>query len=130
MKQIYLAIAIFLAVAVAAFAQQTGTERPTSAQTREAASRLLDQTKRNASQFESTQADLTARNTGNNDAVVFSRLKADIERLESTITTEQNRISASIDAGMRVSPELLERIQRLMDQHKQKTEQLEAFTRG
>jgi hypothetical protein len=126
----FLLVNILLAVCITVFAQQAGTARPTSAQTREAASRLLDQTRTNASQYESTQADLTARNTGNNDAVVFNQLKADIERLESTITTEQGRISASLDAGARVSPELLQRIERLMSQHRQKMAQLEAFASG
>jgi Ni/Co efflux regulator RcnB len=127
MKRLLLAI-ILLAVCITVFAQQSG-ERPTSAQTKESAARLLEQSRTNASQFESTQADLSARNNGNNDTAVFNQLKADIERLESSITTEQGRIRASLDAGARVSPELFQRVQRLINQHKQKMAELEAFSR-
>jgi peptidoglycan hydrolase CwlO-like protein len=126
MKRIFLTIAI-LTVSAAVFAQQTG-ERPSSAQTKEDAGRFLDQTKTNASTFEETLADLNARNSGNNDTAVFNQLKADIEKLEASINTEQGRIRSSLDAGARVSPELFQRVQRLMNQHKQKMAELEAFT--
>jgi hypothetical protein len=128
MKRFLLVNILLLAVCITVFAQQAGTTaRRTSSQTREDAGRFLDQARSNASQFESTQADLNARNTSNNDAVAFNRLKAEIERLEDTINTEQGRISASLDAGARVSPELLQRIERLMSQHRARMVELEAL---
>jgi hypothetical protein len=126
MKKILLVNILLLAAGLTVFAQQAG-ERPTSAQTRENANRLLQQSRTNASQFESTYNDLNTRNTSNNDVVVFNQLKAEIERLEALITTEQSRIRATLDSGSRVSPELLQRVQRLMNQHKQKLAELEAF---
>jgi hypothetical protein len=128
MKRISLTVAILFAASVAVFAQQAGTERPTSAQTRDEATRLLDQTRTNSSQFESTFDDLSARNTGNTDSATYSQLKAEIARLENLINTDQSRIRASLDAGTRVSPELFQRVRRLMNQHRQKMAELEAFT--
>jgi hypothetical protein len=128
MKRFLLVNVLLLAACITVFAQRAG-DRPTSSQTKEEATRLLNQSRTNASQFESTFADLNARNSSNNDAVTYNQLKADIERLESAINTEQGRIRASLDAGARVSPELFQRVQRLMNQHKQKMAELEAFTR-
>jgi Skp family chaperone for outer membrane proteins len=127
MKKFILVNILLLAAGITVFAQQSG-ERPTSAQTRENAARLLQQTRTNASQFESTYNDLNSRNSSNNDSVVFNQLKADIERLEASINTEQGRIRATLDSGSRVSPEIFQRVQRLMNQHRQKMTELEAFS--
>jgi uncharacterized protein HemX len=124
MKRFLLVNVLLLAAGLTAFAQQTPD------QVKDTATRFLDQTKANASQLESTQAELNSRSAGSNDMAAFNQLKADIERLERSISAEQNRIRASLDTGVRVNPEMLQRTQRMLNQHKQKTAQLEAFTRA
>jgi hypothetical protein len=124
MKKFLAVNVLLLAAGLTVFAQQTQD------QVKDTASRFLDQTKANGSQLESAQADLNSRSAGNNDMAVFNQLKNDIERLEKMITSEQNRIRVSLDTGARVNPEMLQRTQRMLNQHKQKTAQLEAFTRA
>ena len=48
--------------------------------------------------------------------------------LENQINDEQTRLNASLDRNIRVSRETFDRIQRLIDQHKAKLAELEAFT--
>ena len=126
MKRILLATMILLLVCGMVFAQQAGGP-PTSSQTKQTAQQLSTQAKTNASQFDTTLADLFARNTSNKDAETFNRLRNEITRLENSISAEQTRIRELLDNGRRLSPELLERVQRLMDQHKAKVAELDAF---
>ena len=130
MRQIF-TIVIFLATSIAAFSQQAATQgasnRPTSAQTKESASQYLKQGRTNSSQFDSIQASLTARNTSNDDATAYSQLKDEIDKLESSIREEQNRISATLDRGIKVNQETLDRVQKLIDKHKAKLAELESF---
>ena len=123
----FLAVLILLAAGITVFAQ--GTERPTSAQTKQNASQYLDQGRSNSEQYDSTFADLNARNKSNNDTAAFNQLKADIEKLDVAIAKEQNDIKAKLDSGVRVSPEVFQRLQRLMNQHNGKLAELEAFTK-
>ena len=127
MKRIFLVICILLTACIAVFAQQA--ERTTSAQVKENASQFLSQTKSNSEEFDTTLADLYARNTSNSDTANFNQLKKDIERLEATINSETGKISTSLDAGAKVNPELFQRVERLMNQHKSKMRELEAFTK-
>ena len=113
---------ILLAVGSFAYAQQ-----PTANQTKQAAQQYLGEARTSESQYESTLSDLIARNRNNHDAVTFNQLKAEIDRLATLIESEENRVGASLDKGARVSAELMERIQRLLDQHKRKTAELENF---
>jgi hypothetical protein len=115
------------------FAQQAATgldptSRPTSSQTTDSARERLNQGRSNSSQFDAAQAELIARNTSNNDAHTFHKLRTDITRLGTQITDEQNRLNVSLDRNIRVSRETFDRIQRLMDQHNAKLAELEAFT--
>jgi hypothetical protein len=129
MKRFLLVNILLLAACITLFAQQGGTSnRPSSAQTRENATQYLNEGKENSSRFDSMQAALIARNTSNSDAYAYNRLKDEIDKLEAQIIEEQNRISASLDRGIRVNEGTLNRVQGLIDQHKAKLEELEAFT--
>jgi len=129
MKRIFMVV-ILLATGIAVFAQQADktTNRPSSQQTRDNAKQYLEQGKSKASAFDSTQADLNARNVGNEDERRFNQLKSEIERLEAAITVEQNKISATLEKGVKVSRETLDNVSRLLDQHKQKLAELESFS--
>ena len=132
MKRIFLAAIILLVIGIAAFAQQTTTlettNRPTSVQTKEEAREYLNQGRSNSSQFDASQAELNTRNNSNNDMHTFNRLKTEIDRLEASISSEENKVRASLDRGVKVSPELIDRIERLIEQHKAVTDELDAFT--
>jgi uncharacterized protein HemX len=130
MKRI-LVVVILLSTGIAVFAQQTTTQRtsrPTSEQTKDSAKQYLEQGKTNASQFDSMQASLNSRNIGNDDARSFNQLKAEIEKLEASIVAEQNKISTTLEKGIKVSRETLDNVQRLIDKHKEKLAELEAFS--
>jgi len=122
MKRVLLAIVVLLAAGVAVYAQT-----PTSAETRQNAQAHLNQSRSNSAQFEQTLADLYARNSGNTDSAVFNQLRMEIDRLEASITTEQNRIRVALDNGNRVNPEMFNRVQRLIDRHGARLAELEAF---
>jgi len=132
MKRIFMVV-ILLATGIAVFAQQANTtpkttNRPTSSQTRDSAKQYLEESKNKASQFDTTQADLNARNVSNDDERRFNQLKSEIERLEVAIVAEQNKISATLEKGVKVSRETLDNVARLLDQHKQKLAELESFS--
>jgi TolA-binding protein len=131
MKRIFVVVILF-ATSIAVFAQQTTTQRassrPTSAQTKESAREYLEQGKSNASQFDSVQANLNARNVSNDDARNYNQLKAEIEKLEAAIVAEQNKISSTLEKGVKVSRETLDNVQRLIDKHKEKLAELESFS--
>ena len=127
MKRISLTICILFAVSIAVFAQQAA--RPTTAQTKDEATQYLGQVKSNADEHDTTLADLYARNTSNNDAANYRQLKADIEKLEATINSESAKVRVSLDAGAKVNPELFQRLERMIAQHKSKMRELEAFTK-
>jgi cytoskeletal protein RodZ len=132
MKRIFMVV-ILLATGIAVFAQQANTQRttnrPTSQQTKDSAKQFLEQSRTNASQFDSTQASLNTRNTGNDDERRFNQLRAEIERLEAQIIAEQNKISATLERGIKVSRETLDNVSRLLERHKEKLAELEAFTK-
>jgi biopolymer transport protein ExbB/TolQ len=129
MKRIFVVV-ILLATSMAVFAQQTRSARPTSDQTRDNAKQFLDQGKTNATQFDSVQSNLNARNTANDDTRNFNQLRTEIERLEASIVAEQNKISATLEKGLKVSRETLDNVQRLIDKHKDKLAELEKFSSG
>jgi len=131
MKRIFVVVILF-ATSIAVFAQQANrtSSRPTSEQTKENAKQYLEQGKSNASQFDSVQASLNARNVGNDDERNFNQLKAEIERLEASIVAEQNKISATLEKGIKVSRETLDNVQRLIDKHKDKLTELQTFSSG
>ena len=129
MKRIFVVV-ILLATSMAVFAQQTRSSRPTSEQTKDNAKQFLDQGKTNATQFDSVQSNLNTRNTANDDTRNFNQLRTEIERLEASIVAEQNKISTTLEKGLKVSRETLDNVQRLIDKHKEKLAELEKFTSG
>ena len=126
MKRIFVVV-ILLATSMAVFAQTRST-RPTSEQTRDNAKQFLDQGKTNATQFDSVQSNLNARNTANDDTRNFNQLKTEIERLEASIRAEQFNISSTLEKGLKVSRETLDNVQRMIDKHKEKLAELEKFS--
>jgi hypothetical protein len=131
MKRIFVVVILFTAC-ITVFAQQANrsSNRPTSEQTRENMKQFLEQGKASASQLDAIQADLNARNTGNEDERRFNQLKKEIERLELSILIEQNKISTTIEKGVKVNRETFDRVQRMIDSHKEKLVELEVFTSG
>ena len=131
MKRIFLAAVILLVAGITVYAQepanQGGASRPTSSQTKQEAQQYLAQVKANASQFESTMDDHNTRSASNKDADAFNRIKAEIDRLEARINSEQSSIDLSLRDGRRANQAALKRVQQLMEQHKAKTSELEAF---
>ena len=124
MKRILLAALILLAAAVA-YAQQNSP--PTSAQTRQEAQQYLNQARTNSNEFEANLADLRARNTSNDDFSTFFRLRREIDQLEATISSERFNIESRLDRGQRVSADVLNRFERMLDQHRTKMGELEVF---
>jgi len=131
MKRIFVVV-IFFATCFMVFAQQANriSNRPTSEQTRENMKRYLEQSKANASELDAIQADLNARNTGNEDERRFNQLKTEIERLELSIIMEQNKISTTIEKGTKVNRETFDNVQRMIGAYKEKLAELEKFTYG
>ena len=132
MKRIFMVV-VLLATGIAVFAQQANTRttgRPTSQQTKDTAKQYLETAKASATKYDSMQTDLNARNTSNDDERHFNQLKAEIERLEVAIVAEQNKISSTLEKGVKVSRETLDNVQRMLDKHKEKVAELETFTSG
>jgi len=130
MKRIHLAIIIFL-LAGAVYAQQSSAEAlPNSSQTKENAQKYSTQAKSNSSQFETDLADLNARNVSNKDLDNFNRLKTEIEQLESKINDEKTKIKANLEKGNLTTNASLDRVDRLIKQHKDKIAELDAFISG
>ena len=127
MKRISLITVILLVISVAVFAQQAGGP-PQTADTMQNAQQTLSQGKTNSTQFETTLNDLKTRNTSNLNADTYNRLKNEIEQLEFQINVEQTRIRSRLDRGTKVNPAMFDRVQRLIDQHKDKLSELERFT--
>ena len=130
MKRILLAFVILLVAGTFVYAQQAASSPPSSAQTKQAAQQYLGQARTNSSQFETTLSDLNARNVSNKDAATFNRLRSEINRLEEQIKKEETQMRSSLDRGTKLSSESLNSIQRLVDQHKAKVAELEAFISG
>jgi uncharacterized protein (UPF0333 family) len=128
MKRCFLAI-LLLSGIVAAYAQQSsnGASLPTSAQTKQSAQQYVSQAKSNSSQFESTLEALRASNASNKDTATYNRLKSEIDNLEASINAEQAKIKTALDSSSKLSSESFKRVDQLIEKHKAKTAELEAF---
>ena len=128
MKRFLLTILVLIILGVMAHAQQAERPaNPTSAQVRQNAQQLLSQSRTNSAQFESTLNEFRAGGTSNRDAIRFNRLRYEIETLESMISSEESRIRISINRGDNISQEFLSRLEGLINQHRRKVAELEAF---
>jgi len=131
MKRFFVVV-LFVGSIVAVYAQQSSSANansslPSSAQTKQSAQQTVSQAKSNSSQFEASQATLNASNISNRDAATYNRIKGEIDRLETLIKTDQAKMKAALDNNSEVSHELFQRIDRLIDEHKKKIAELEAF---
>jgi len=129
MKRIFVVVILFT-VSIAVFAQQTNriSDRPASDQIKEDMKEYLEQGKSRASQLDSKQDELKTRNAGIDDERHFNQLKAEIEKLEVSILTEQYKISTAIEKGSKVSRDTFDNVQRMLNKHKDKLVELEIFT--
>ena len=118
---------ILLVISMAVFAQQSGGP-PQTAETMSSAQQTLSDGRTKSSEFDATLNDLRTRNTSNLNADTYNRLKTEIDQLEFQINTEQTRIRSRLDRGTKVNPAMFDRVQRLIDQHKDKLSELERFT--
>jgi DNA anti-recombination protein RmuC len=118
---------LFTVCVLIAIAGPSGAQTQTAAEIRQAAQQQLTQSRANSTQYSSVLADLNARNSSNTYAVTFQLLRSEITRLEASIDSEQTRIRNSLDGGNRVSPEMFNRVQRLIDRHGARLADLEAF---
>jgi uncharacterized protein (UPF0333 family) len=132
MKQFFWVILLMSGI-VTVYAQQSSmdtSDLQTSAQAKQNAREYLDHAKSNLSQIESNQKILNEANIGNKDMATYNRLKNEIEKLEASINTEQTRIRTTLKSNGKVSPDVFERVNRLIEKHKAKIEEIEAFAAG
>jgi|TergutMp193P3_1026864.scaffolds.fasta_scaffold152031_2 cell division protein FtsL len=133
MKRFFLTVIILFVAGIMVSAQQAATQnasgRPSSGQIKETARQFLSQARSNASQFDATQSDLNTRSVSNSDASTYYKLRNEIEALEASIREEQKKMSGSLERGQKIKQATLDRVQQLIDQHKAKLTELEAFTR-
>ena len=128
MKKILLVMVVLLLCGSFAFAQAAvGPGALSSAQVTQNAQQLLSQGRTNLTEYERVLDQLTAANQGNSDAVTYNRIRAEMERIENLIKAEEERVMEIINGGSRVSVELLNRIERLIGQHRVSLAELEAF---
>ena len=126
MKRNILVVAILLLACTAVFAQ-TRREFQSSAQVTQSAQQLLSQGRSNLTEYESVLAQLIAANGGNADQETFFRIRADMERIESIIKQEEERVNSITQGGSRVSNEIILRLERMIGQHRSNLAELEAF---
>ena len=119
MKRILLTIAILLIAGTMVFAQQRNSQNQDEKQ------KYLDEAKANNSAFQDTIADLKDRNGYSGNSYKFDRLKNEIGRLESTINSESKSINSSLEKGSRVSSEVMNRLERSINQPTKKVEEME-----
>ena len=131
MKRFLLVLVVLLLASSFSYAQQAqavvGPTALSSAQVTQNAQQLLSQGRTNLTDYERVLADIIAANQGNSDAVVYARLRAELERIETLIKAEEERVMTVINGGSRVSVELINRIERLINQHRGHLVTLEAF---
>ena len=114
-------IAVLLAAGAIAYAQSAGNP------TKQDMQNYLNKAKDNTSQYDSKLQDLKSKNNSGGDIHTFIRLKDEIDRLESRIQTEINNITATHDRGNTVSSQIMDNLERMIDQHKQKVAELDAL---
>ena len=124
MKRILLVIVILLVAGVMAFAQQAAGPNKQTAQ------EYFNQSRTTVSQFESMLNELKDRNAINLNARTFSRIRAEMDSLESRIQAEANGVKVVHDRGNKVDVEILNRMDRMVVQYKEKQAELEALISG
>ena len=125
MKRSFLAIVVFIVVSVTVYAQTASP--PTGSQIRQEAQQYLQQVRTTSSQFDSTLTDQTTRDIDNKNMNTLNRLKAEIEKLATSINAAQKSIDADLNRGLRANKSVVKRVQELLEQYKKKMAELEAF---
>ena len=119
MKKILLAIVILLIAGTMVFAQQRNS------QNQDEQKKFLDQAKSNNSEYQDYIADLRDRNGNSGGAYKYARLKGEIERLEGRINSETKSANSKLEKGSRVSTEVLDQLENIINQHTKKVEEME-----
>ena len=128
MKKLFLACLILGLLCTALYAQQRGNpELPTTEEVRQQARQFRDQVARNQTEFEEDLDYIRERNLGNNDAADFVRLRNEITRMEGMINTEYDNILARLNRGIRVSFDIIDRFERMVEMHREMLETLDGF---
>jgi len=125
MKRGFLTIIVFIMVSIMVSAQ--AATPPTGSQIRQEAQQYLQQVRTTSSQFDTTLADQTTRDTDNKNMNTLNQLRTEIERLAASINTAQKSIDADLNRGLRANQSTVKRVQQLIEQYKQKMAELEAF---
>ena len=120
MKRILWVVVILLAASTMVSAQQ-----PRTAQSKQDMEAYLDQVKENSSKFDSMLSDIKDRNGSSADARAFNQLKGEIDSLASRIQSEGASITAAHDRGNKVGSVTIDHMERMVNQHKNKQEELE-----
>ena len=116
-----MAIVILVAAGTITYAQQVAAPTKQDMQT------YLNQAKQNASQYEKDLSDIKSRNSSSGDVNTYNRIKGEIDRLESRINTEKTNIKAVNDKGNKVNTAILNNLEQMINQHKDKVAELETF---
>ena len=124
MKQFLLVVVALVLVGSMAYAQES---RPTSAQTRQSAQQLLSQAQSNISQYDATMSQDGIDNRSNRDAMVFNRIREEVEALEAAVNSEQARIRNALERGDLATPEMFGRLEQAIERYRLKSVELEAF---
>ena len=118
MKRIVLAIVILLAAGFVVYAQQ-GTP------TKQDMQNYLNEVKSKTSDYDSMMEDIISNNSSSGLATRFARIKADIEKLEARIDGEVKSIQSVHDKDQKVGSQVIDSLQRDIDQRKAKQKELE-----
>jgi len=126
-KRTLLVTIMLLFAGLIVYAQQASGAAQSAAQIKQNAQQTVTQAKTNSSQFQSTMDNLNAQNAGSIDGVSYDRLKAQIDQLEANIKKEQASMQLLLDQGKKVSSMVVDKIQRLIEQHKAAIADMERF---
>ena len=129
MKRIFFLIIVLILVTGAVFAQQQTQprEQQTAGQIRQNAQQTVTRTRETADEFEAALEDLRMRNNNNHDLSIYLRIRGELEALETMINNERFNIEARLDRDVRVSNDVMTRLERMIEQYRAKTVEMEVF---
>lgn len=118
MKRIFLAIVILFVAGVIVYAQQ-------GAPTKQEMQNYLSEVQSKTSEYDSMLEDIISRNASSGEIHQFLRLKGEINRLDQKIQSEINSITAIHDKDNKVSSQIIDSLQRSMNERKARQQELE-----
>ena len=119
MKRIFLVLVILFTASTIMYAQQA------AGPSRQDMQAYLNQVRENSSRFDSMLEEIIDRNSTSALTRSFARLVAQIDSLAARIQAEVTGITAIHDRGNFVSESMIERVERLINLHKARQEELE-----